>query len=137
MPRRTVRLVWATRLVFLALTVALPVYLVAVGLDKADKIASTVAAVVALLALTMRYLPPALARTTPSSPVGVPGTGAVAIGGDNSARIGTDVAGVAPSSPTPPTGNGVWAGGPGSVAIGGNNTAPIRTEVTGTPRKRR
>jgi len=51
--------VWAGRVVFGVIVVALVVYLAVVGADKADKVASSIGVVLALLALGGPYLLPA------------------------------------------------------------------------------
>ena len=58
MPHRSQQWVWAGRVVFGVLVAGVVVYLVVVGLDKADKTASSIGAVVALVALAVPYLLP-------------------------------------------------------------------------------
>jgi hypothetical protein len=67
MPRRSPRWIWAGRVVFGVLTCALVVYFVVVQLQKANMIASCVAAVVALLALGAPYLLPAPSAAEPDA----------------------------------------------------------------------
>ena len=57
-PRGGSRLAWAGRAVFGLVIVGLVTYLVVVGLDKADKIASGISLIVALCALAAPYLLP-------------------------------------------------------------------------------
>lgn len=59
MPQRSRRWVWVGRAVFGAIVVAVVVYLAVVGLDEADKVASSIGVVVALAALGAPYLLPA------------------------------------------------------------------------------
>jgi hypothetical protein len=56
MPPRRRLLIWMGRAVFAGIIAGLVIYLVSVGLDKADKIASSVGVVIALLALGAPYL---------------------------------------------------------------------------------
>jgi hypothetical protein len=73
MPHRSARLVWTGRAGFAVIVVGLVAYLVAVGLDKADKVASGVSMVVALIALGAPYLLPPTGPTVPAAPE--PGSG--------------------------------------------------------------
>jgi hypothetical protein len=50
--------VWTGRVVALAIIAALSIYLISVGLDRADKIASGLGVIVAILALFAPYLLP-------------------------------------------------------------------------------
>ena len=102
------------------LVLGLVVLFAATGLDTADKVASAVCAVLAVVALCWQYLvsPPG----SGARPVSVPGPGAVAVGGDNNAEVSTRFAG-----PVPPAASG--ASGPASVVVGGTSTAAIRTDV--------
>jgi len=132
MPHRSAGWVWAGRAIFAVLTTVLVVYLIAVGLDKADKVASSVGAVAALLALGAPYLlPPVPAQSAGVSAVHATGAGAVALGCDSGGEISTEVSAVNPSTTVEPAGPGVAASGNGSVAIGGSSMAPIRTKVEG------
>jgi hypothetical protein len=116
-----------------ALLLGLAAYLVTVGLDKADKLSSGIAAVLALAALLAPYLLPVATPEPPRRRVSAAGAGAVAVGGTNSADVRTDVVGT--SAPPASPGDGVEASGPGSVAIGGDSTASIDTHVTGPERQ--
>ena len=58
MPRRSQRWVWAGRAVFGVIVAGLVVYLAVVGLERADKVASSISAVLALIALGASYLLP-------------------------------------------------------------------------------
>ncbi|MEU8242556.1 hypothetical protein AB0C07_30250 [Actinoplanes missouriensis] len=154
MPRRSAVAIWTGRAIFGAIIAALIIYMIASGLDKADKLASTISVLAALLALAAPYLlPPPTAASgvppavEPAAPLAVrrtaaptappsahaPGVGAVAVGGDSNAAISTEVSGHAPepAPPPQPATPGVTATGTGAVAIGGTSNAPITTRVTG------
>jgi hypothetical protein len=103
------------------LVLGLVVLFAATGLDTADKIASAVCALLAVVALCWQYVVPAPRSTAGPPPAGAAGAGAVAVSGDNHAEVSTKFAGAAPPSS--------GASGPGSVAIGGTSTAAIRTDV--------
>lgn len=87
MPHRSSRWIWGGRILFGLIVVALAGYLVMVGPDKADKTASGVSAVLALLALGAPYLLP-----TGTPPVvgnlRVTGTGKATAGSGGSATTG-------------------------------------------------
>ncbi|MEU4423258.1 hypothetical protein AB0F81_21745 [Actinoplanes sp. NPDC024001] len=134
MPHRRRSWVWPGRVAFAVILLALIGYLVAVGLERADKVASSVAAVLALVALGAPHLLPSRPAPPPTTAAG---TGSVGIGGNNSGAVSTEVSGTAPPPPAVPPGPGVTASGPGSVAVGGDNTAAIRTRVTGPEEGRR
>jgi hypothetical protein len=122
---------WVGGVVCVLLVVGLVAYLVVAGLDKADKIASVLAALLALVALAAPYLVPAPRGVASPALVSASGEGAVAIGSDSSADVSTDVSsGVRPSRPGGMD-DGVSASGTASVAVGGASTAEIRTRVTG------
>ncbi|WP_328459238.1 hypothetical protein [Amycolatopsis sp. NBC_00438] len=55
---RGVRWVWVGRVVFVVIVAGLVTYLAVVGLDKADKVSSSIGAVLALTALVAPYLLP-------------------------------------------------------------------------------
>ncbi|MGW4946483.1 hypothetical protein ACWEOZ_33420 [Actinoplanes sp. NPDC004185] len=99
------------------LVLGLVVLFAATGLDTADKIASAVCAVLAVVALCWQYVvaPPG----SGAPPVSAAGPGAVVVGGDNNAEVSTRFAGPAPPG----------ASGPASVVVGGASTAAIRTDV--------
>ncbi|WP_341716423.1 hypothetical protein QQG74_20695 [Micromonospora sp. FIMYZ51] len=129
MAHRGRRWLWAGRLVCLLLVGGLATYLMSAGLDKADKVASGIGAVVALLALLAPYLIPA-GRIDDAPDVRASGAGAVAIGGTNTGPVIAEATGASPAA-EPATDGGVSASGPASVAVGGKNTALIRTRFTG------
>ncbi|GIG93170.1 hypothetical protein Pen02_81060 [Plantactinospora endophytica] len=129
MARRGRRWLWAGRLVCLLLVGGLVTYLMSVGLDKADKVASGIGAVAALLALIAPYLIPS-SQDDEATDAHASGAGAVAIGGTNTGEVIAEATGTIPSAAPAPDG-GVSATGPASVAVGGKNTALIRTRFTG------
>ena len=63
MPRRSRRWIWAGRAAALAVVAVLVAYLLAAGLEKADKAASVLAAIVAVLAVAAPYVLPAEERS--------------------------------------------------------------------------
>ena len=89
--------VTAGRIVGGALLLALAAYLVAVGLEKADKVGSGVAAVLALAALLAPHLLPARTFTPPARRVSASGAGAASVGGTSSAEVRTNVSGTVAS----------------------------------------
>lgn len=56
MPRRSAGWIWAGRVVAAVIVAGLAVYLVSVGLERADKIASVLGALAAVTALVLPYL---------------------------------------------------------------------------------
>jgi hypothetical protein len=72
MPRRSPVWIWAGRIVAALIVAGLIGYLVAVGLDTADKLGSAISTVVALVALLVPYLLPA---SQPTTPLGAPTDG--------------------------------------------------------------
>ncbi|WP_091089236.1 hypothetical protein [Micromonospora nigra] len=104
-------------MLFGVIVVALAVHLVVVGLDEADKVASGISAVVALVAVGTPYLLP------PPSPGGVPtpepdrseDTGAAHATGGGQANTGLQAAGVERPAQIARSGDAT-ADGPGSVA---------------------
>jgi hypothetical protein len=139
--RRSLKVILSVVLVALGIAgaVACGVLLGRQGLDRAEKLVSIgvglVSVLIAAAGLGLAWLtwrqttqPPA-----PTPPVTAGGVGAAAVGGASSARIGTEVSGIA-AAPAPPAvgGSGVHASGTGSVAVGGDSTAPISTKVTGS-----
>src|SRR5262245_27363732 len=101
MPRRSPLWIWIGRAVFAAVLAALISYLVAAGLDKADKLGSGISVVIALIALVAPYLlpprsdspaPPASPASSPTS-VHAAGPSSVAIGGDNRGQVSTSFSG--------------------------------------------
>ncbi|GIF13453.1 hypothetical protein [Actinoplanes teichomyceticus] len=119
---------WIGRAAFAVIVIALVGYLVRVGLARADMVASSVGAVVALASLGASYLFPAQPSARPGA-ARATGAGAVAVAADNEGAITTEVSGTAATAPAPRPAPGVTAAGPGSVAVGGANRAPIRTRV--------
>jgi len=96
------RYLWLGRGVFAGITLALIAYLSWIGLDRADKVASTEGAVLALLALGAPHLLPAdsgrrrVRRTEdelrdPAPAVEASGEGGIAIGRDNYGSAETSV----------------------------------------------
>ena len=79
--------IWIGRVVCAAVVVGLVIYLFAVGLDQADKIASAVAAVAALLALGAPYLLPA-PQPPRNTHIRVSDTGNATVRGSGSANTG-------------------------------------------------
>ena len=121
---------WVGMVVCGLLVAALVAYLATIGLDRADKIASGIAAVLALLALVAPYLLPAPRAASCPVRVSASGVGAVAIGGDSSADVSTFVSAAVASGRPGAIGAGVSASGTASVAVGGTSTATIRSAVT-------
>jgi hypothetical protein len=118
-------LVWAGRVIFGVIVVGLVVYLVVVGLDKADKLASTVGVVVALLALGAPYLlpQPPLESASMPDPDRVEDTGKAAATGGGQANTGLEAIG--DSRPAQVTRSGdATADGPGSGANTGIQRRP-------------
>jgi hypothetical protein len=123
-PRSRRRWTWLCWVVCLLLVCGLLAYLVSVGLDRADKISSSIAAIAAIVAFFAPYLLPRVEPAEPAS-VHAGGAAAVGIGGDNTGSITAKASG-APMAAPPPA-DGVSATGPASVAIGGKNDGDIRT----------
>jgi hypothetical protein len=88
MPRRSRRWVWVGRVVFGVIVVGLVVYLAVVGLDKADKLASSIGAVLALVALGAPYLLPPPAAAPVAEPDRAEDTGAARATGGGQANTG-------------------------------------------------
>lgn len=89
MPRRSHRVVLIGRAVFVAVIVGLVTYFVVVGLDKADKIASTIGVVLAALALAGPYLlPPPENGDAPAPTMVVEGSGSATATGGGHANTG-------------------------------------------------
>ncbi|MEU8608279.1 hypothetical protein AB0C29_09790 [Actinoplanes sp. NPDC048791] len=111
MSRRS-RLILAGRIVFAALLAGLIVYFAIVGLDKADKLASTIGVVVALVAFFGPHLLPA---SPPSGAVWVEDSGNATATSGGSANTG--VRGGGPAGPATVIRSGdARADGPASVA---------------------
>jgi hypothetical protein len=118
--------------------VAFMVFLTGQGLDRAEKWVSIVGATLSLALalagfrlgwLTWRHTG---ASTAVPPSVDAEGAGAVAIGGESTGEIVTDISGAVPTpGPLSTSAAGVNARGSGSVAVGGASGAPIRTKVTG------
>lgn len=125
MPRRSQRWIWAGRVGFGVVVAALAAYLAAVGLDKADKLASGIGAVLALLALGVPYLlpPPQPGGTPMPGPDRVEDSGKATATAGGQANTGVDVAG--DGGPAQVTRSGdATADGPGSVANTGVQRRP-------------
>lgn len=114
-PRRDRRWIWAGRLTAIVILVGLVGYLVYVGLDDADKVASSISVVIALAALLAPYLlpapqPPPPLRDSAAEASGQTVTGSSVGGGVRQAsgvvgsvRIGPGPTGRPPTvSPSPP-----------------------------------
>ena len=93
MPRRGPRWIWAGRIACGVLAAALVAYLAVVGLERADKVASCVAAVVALLALGAPYLLPAPGGTPMPDPDRIEDSGEAKATGGGQATTGADITG--------------------------------------------
>jgi hypothetical protein len=108
--------VWAGHVAFGVIVAVLVGYLVVVGLDRADKVASSIGVIVALIALGMPYLLPSTGGGT-----SMPDPDRVEDSGNANARGGgqanTGVQGGGDDRPARVTRSGdATAGGPGSVA---------------------
>jgi len=115
MPRRSRRWIWAGRVVFGVLVAGLVGYLVVAGLEKADKVASGVGAVLALMALGAPYLLPPQGGAPMRDPDRVEDTGTAKATGGGQANAGLQTAGG--DRPAQVTRSGdATADGPGSVA---------------------
>ncbi|MEU4473946.1 hypothetical protein [Micromonospora sp. NPDC023888] len=124
-PRRGRGWLWAGRVTFGVILAGLVAYLVAVGVDKADKLASAISVVVALVALVAPYLLPAAGSGGASmvEPDRVEDTGAARATGGGQANTGADVVG--PDRPAQVARSGeATADGPGSVANTGVQRRP-------------
>lgn len=118
------RWVWAGRGVFGVIVAALVVYLVVMGLDKADKLASGISVVVALVALGAPYLlPPPSGGTSMVEADRAEGTGAARATGGGQANTGVDAVGDDRPAHVARTGDAT-ADGPGSVANTGVRRRP-------------
>lgn len=119
MPCRSRRWVWAGRVVFGVIVVALVVYLAEVGLDRADKVAGSIGAVLALIALGAPYLLPPFPPGGASrpGPDGVEDTGGATATGGGQANTGLQ----APSDDRP-----------GQVARSGDSAAHGSGSVANT-----
>jgi len=122
-PRRSCRWVWAGRLAFGVIVAGLVVYLVTVGLERADKLASTISLVVALAAFVAPYLLPApgVDGVSGAVPDQVVDTGTARATNGGQANTGMDLAGGDRPTHVARSGNAV-ADGSGSVA----NTGVLR-----------
>lgn len=116
MPRRSRRVILTGRIVFTLLAIVLIVYLSIVGLDKADKIASTISVFLAAIALVGPYLlPKSEENGEPVPGVMIEGSGsATAIGGGH-ANTGVQRRRTGASSHVRQSGD-ARAEGPGSIA---------------------
>lgn len=113
---------WAGRAVFGVIVVALVVYLAVVGLDEADKVAGSIGAVLALIALGAPYLLPPPAQGSPD-PDRVEDTGGASATGGGQANTGLQAPG--DDRPGQVTRSGdATADGPGSRANTGIQRGP-------------
>lgn len=124
MPARNKKWVWAGRVAFAVIVTGLVVYLVVVGLEKADKLASAISAVAALAALAAPYLLPAsgsggVSRVEPDR---VEDSGAARATGGGRANAGVDIEEGADRPAQVIRSGDATADGPGSVA----NTGVLR-----------
>lgn len=124
MPRRSQWWVWAGRVAFGVIVAGLVVYLVVVGLDKADKLASAISVVVALAALVAPYLfPPASGGVSMVEQDRVEDSGKARATGGGQVNTGVDAVG--DDRPAQVTRSGeATAEGPGSVANTGVQRRP-------------
>jgi hypothetical protein len=126
--------VWAGRVVFGVIVAGLVVYLVVVGLEKADKVSSGIGAVLALIALGALYLlpPPPWGGASLSELDRVENTGKASATGGGQANTGLRVVG--DSRPTRVSRSGdATASGPGSVANTGIERIPTVTTSETSP----
>ena len=143
-PRRDRRLIWAGRLTAVVILAGLVGYLVHVGLDNADKTASSISAVIALAALLAPYLLPAPRPAPPlrGSAADVSGqavTGSRVGGGVRQAsgvigsvRIGPDPTGrppTVPPSPPPPAAPGTAPAATASQAVENSSVTGSVTQI--------
>lgn len=128
--RRSVRWVWAGRVVFGVIVVGLVVYLFAVGLDRADKVGSSIGGVVAVAALLAPYL---LARSGGEDAVSgdatvdaavVEDSGDASATGGGEANSGVETAEAEDSAVRVVRSGKAVADGPGSVANTGVRRSP-------------
>jgi hypothetical protein len=124
-PHRDRRWIWAGRVTGALVLVGLAGYLVHVGLDDADKVASSVSVVIALAALLAPYLLPALqpAREPMPGPDQVEDSGNATATGGGQANTGTQAAGRGGPTQVRRSGDAV-ADGSGSVANTGIRHQP-------------
>lgn len=117
---------WAGRVAFGLIVAGLVVYLVVVGLDKADKLASAISVVVALVALAVPFLLPASGSGGESrvEPDRVEDTGAARATGGGQANTGVDVVGGDDRPAQVARSGEATADGPGSVANTGVQRRP-------------
>lgn len=114
MPRRSRSWVWVGRTAFVLIAVSLVTYLARVGLDKADKVASSISAVLALIALGTTYLPRLTENAAPQ-PDRVQDTGRAAATAGGYAASGIDTVGGDRPAHVLRSGD-ANADGPGSIA---------------------
>jgi hypothetical protein len=127
--------IWGGRIIAVVAVVGLAIYLLAVGLDKADKLAGALSLLVAVAALVAPYLLPTGQPSSAAPPVRAPASGSTQsvintmVGGNLTQARDVDgtrvpgaatpatAPGTAPATgpvPDPPGGqyvNGVWVGG--------------------------
>lgn len=124
MPARNKKWVWAGRVAFAVIVTGLVAYLVVVGLEKADKLASAISAVAAIAALAAPYLLPGSGSGGPSrvEPDRVEDSGAARATGGGRANTGVNNEESANRPAQVVRSGDATADGPGSVA----NTGVLR-----------
>jgi len=125
MPRRSRWWIWSGRVAFAGTFAGLIIYLTSVGLEKADKIASSVGVVVALIALAAPYLlrAPEIAGDTMISTDRVEDSGSATA--NNGGQANSGVRGASRDRPANVTRSGdARADGQGSVANTGIQSGP-------------
>ena len=121
-PRRSAWWVWAGRVVFAVVVVGLVVYLAVVGLDRADKLASSISLLVGLFALAAPYLLP-LPGVSGGEPDRVEDTGDARATGGGQANTGLHTGDVGRAARAARTGDAT-ADGPRSSANTGIQRGP-------------
>lgn len=114
-PRRTSGWVWAGRIVAVLVLAGLGVYLVRVGLDTADKLASSIGVLVAVAALLAPYLLPPPPGGPVSDPDRVEDSGAATATAGGRANTGAQTTADAGPAQVSRSGD-ARADGPGSSA---------------------
>ncbi len=114
---------WAGRVVFGVIVVALVVYFAVVGLDEADRVAGSVGAVLALVALGAPYLLPAPGGAPAREPDRVEDTGRGTATGGGRVNTGLQVSGEDRPGLVVRSGDAT-ADGPGSAANTGIQRGP-------------
>ena len=122
-PRRSLRWVWAGRAVFGVAVTGLVVYLSVVGIDKADMVASSIGAVLALIALGAPYLLPPANDVPAPAPNRVEDSGNARATGGGQANTGLQTLDGDRSAQVSRSGDAT-ADGPGSSANTGIQRGP-------------